>query len=376
MSSSATAELGAFATFQRSGANTALRLSGRLDSGGVVQAWPTVLEAIGAAAKGTLRVDATEVTFCDGSGIGLFAALIVAWRTAGGTAEVSGLAADILRLVDVAAAVKPLQEPAPTGFIVSSGIATIAMVKTIRDLVTFIGSVILVFVPALLRPWSIRWGDALQAFLKVGVLALPVVCLLCFLIGGIIAFQTIGPMAQYGAKLQVAQVVAVAIVRELGPLITAIILAGRSGSAFAAEIGTMRVTQEIDALSTFGLEPVRFLVVPRMIAAMVATPLLTAFGNLMGLAGGYPVLLANGFTLAQYTGQIQSILTPIDLLQGLVKAFVFAVLVGATGCYCGLRTKEGPGAVGDSTTRAVVAGIVLIVAADAILGSFFHVIGI
>jgi phospholipid/cholesterol/gamma-HCH transport system permease protein len=183
-------------------------------------------------------------------------------------------------------------------------------------------------------------------------------------------------MARYGAKLQVADVVAVSIVRELGPLITAIILAGRSGSAFAAEIGTMKVTQELDALRTFGIDPVRFLVLPRLIATVIVTPMLAVWASILGVAGGYVILVSEGITLSQYIDQVQSALTVGGFLQGLAKAAVFALLVAAIGCLAGLRTGQGPGAVGLSTTRAVVAGIVAIIVADSVLGSFFYTLGI
>lgn len=353
-----------------------LTLGGRLDCDGVTRSWAALHEALSAARGATLTIDARAVSYCDGSGIGILAGIVSAWRAKGGDARVEGLEPELARLVDLAATERPLERQRPLGFIAGVGAAALATAQALVGIVVFTGEVVLALLSALRAPQSIRWGDATRAFVKAGINALPVVCLLCFLIGAIIAFQTIGPMSQYGAKLQVAQVVGVAIIRELGPLITAVVLTGRSGSAFAAELGTMRVTQEIDALTTFGLEPVRFLVLPRMVAAIVALPLLAAFGDLMGVAGGYAVLAANGFSIGQYVEQLRMILTPTDVLQGLAKALAFAVLVGGIGCYCGLETREGPGAVGDSTTRAVVAGIILIIVADAVLGTVFHVVGL
>ena len=376
MTSNSTTAPAIHASYQGAGANSALRVDGRLDSDGVVIVWPSIRAAIDAAGKGSLTIDASGVTYCDGTGVGILASVVSAWRAAGGTASVAGLDPDLGRLVEVASQMSKVQANPTLGVVEEFGTATLAAATTIIDLVKFIGRVVIILVVAVVHPRMIRWNDTVRIFVKVGVMALPVVSLLCFLIGAIIAFQTVGPMAKYGAKLQVSQVVGVAVIRELGPLITAILLAGRSGSAFAAEIGTMRVTQEIDAISTFGLDPVRFLVVPRMLAAIAAMPLLTAFGDFLGLAGGCVVIQANGFTFGQYIDQLQLTLRPSDFLQGLAKSIVFAILVGGIGCYCGLRTKEGPGAVGDSTTRSVVAGIVLIIAADAILGTLFHVVGI
>ena len=179
-----------------------------------------------------------------------------------------------------------------------------------------------------------------------------------------------------GATLGGSGTIGGSVVRELGPLITAIILAGRSGSAFAAEIGTMKVTQELDALRTFGIDPVRFLVIPRLIATTVVTPMLAIWASVLGVAGGYMILAPEGFTLAQYTDEVRQALTVGGFVQGLVKAAVFAILVASIGCLSGLRTGQGPGAVGLSTTRAVVAGIVAIIIADSILGTFFYALDI
>jgi phospholipid/cholesterol/gamma-HCH transport system permease protein len=209
-----------------------------------------------------------------------------------------------------------------------------------------------------------------------GVNALPIVALISFLIGLIMAFQSAIPMSQFGAEIYVADLVALSMLRELGPLMTAIILAGRSGSAFAAELGTMKVNEEIDALTTMGLDPVRFLVVTRVIAAVVMMPLLTLFSNLMGLAGGAIVFLSFDFPLVTYVQEVLSAVKMGDLLSGLAKAFVFGILVAGIGCLRGLQTRTGASAVGLSTTRAVVSGIVLIVLADGVFSVVFYYLGI
>jgi len=242
--------------------------------------------------------------------------------------------------------------------------------------VQFAGAVVLCLLAAIANPRMFRLSTMLQVASRAIVDAIPVVCLLGFLIGAIIAFQTLAPMARYGAQLQVAQIVGVSMIRELGPLMTAIILAGRTGSAFAAEIGTMKVTEEIDALKTFGLDPVRFLVIPRMAPVTLLMPLLSVFTTLMGVLGGYVVMSAHGFSLGIYLNTITNNMAPHDFLQGLLKAMIFGMLVTGTGCHSGLLTLEGPGAVGASTTRAVVSGIVMVVVADGILGALFYTIGI
>jgi len=157
---------------------------------------------------------------------------------------------------------------------------------------------------------------------------------------------------------------------------TAIILAGRSGSAFAAELGTMKVNEEIDALTTMGLDPVRFLVVTRVLAAVVMMPLLTLFSNLMGLLGGGVVFLSFDYPIITYVQQVLGAIEMGDLIGGLAKAFVFGILVAGIGCLRGLQTKTGASAVGLSTTRAVVSGIVLIVLADGVFSVVFYYLGI
>jgi phospholipid/cholesterol/gamma-HCH transport system permease protein len=195
-------------------------------------------------------------------------------------------------------------------------------------------------------------------------------------VGLIIAFQAAMPMGQFGAEIFVADLIALGMLRELGPLMTAIVLAGRSASAFAAELGTMKVNEEIDALSTMGLDPVRFLVVTRVLAALVMTPLLTIFANLVGLIGGAVVLLSLGFPLVTYTNRVLAAVDYVDLASGLCKAFVFGILIAAIGCLRGLQTGTGARAVGESTTRAVVSGIVLIVVVDGVFAVVYHYLGI
>ena len=161
------------------------------------------------------------------------------------------------------------------------------------------------------------------------------------------AFQAAIPMRQFGAEIFVANLIGLSMLRELGPLMTAIILAGRSGSAFAAELGTMKVNEEIDALTTMGIDPVHFLVVPRVISAVLMTPLLALFSDLLGLIGGAVVLLSLGFPLITYINQVLSAVAFGDLLGGLVKSFVFGILVAGIGCLRGLQTKTGASAVGE-----------------------------
>jgi len=243
-------------------------------------------------------------------------------------------------------------------------------------LLTFVGELTVTLLRAARHPRLVRWSDAWLSAERVGVDALPIIALIGFLLGLILAFQSAIPMRRFGAEIFVANLIGVSMIREMGPLITAIILAGRSGSAFAAELGTMKVREEIDALTTMGLEPVRFLVVPRVLAAVTMTPLLAVFANLFGLIGGAVVMRSLGFPLVTYVNQILSALTVGDLLGGLFKSLVYGIVVAGIGCLRGLQTKTGASAVGQSATSAVVSGIVLIAIVDGGFAVVFYALGL
>jgi len=210
----------------------------------------------------------------------------------------------------------------------------------------------------------------------VGADGLPIVALISFLLGLILAFQSAVPMRRFGAEIFVADLIGLAMVRELGPLMTAILLAGRTGAAFAAEIGTMTVNQEVDALTTMGLDPVRFLVTPRIIAALLMTPLLTLFAMLVGMLGGALTMQSFAVPLVTFLKEVDSAVTPTDFMAGFVKTFVFAILIAGVGCLRGLQTAAGASAVGDSATRAVVSGIILLVVVDGIFAVVYFILDI
>jgi len=344
---------------------------------GVHEELHRALQAPLARSPRSIRLELASVARIDAAGVAVAVRLHRFAKSLGVPIEIAGVEGDRKLLVDLALRGQDPVAPArPLGFVREVGQAAAGVWEILVDLLRFAGEVTVIALQIVRRPALLRFRDTIAAMARHGTDAVPVVGLLGFLIGAIIAFQTYDPMAKYGAKLQVADVVAVSIVRELGPLITAIILAGRSGSAFAAEIGTMKVTQELDALRTFGIDPVRFLVIPRMLATVVVTPMLAVYASILGVLGGFTVLGPKGITLTQYLVEVRDVLTIGGFLQGLAKAAVFALLVSAIGCLAGMRTGQGPGAVGLSTTRAVVAGIVAIIVADSILGSFFYTLGI
>jgi phospholipid/cholesterol/gamma-HCH transport system permease protein len=256
------------------------------------------------------------------------------------------------------------------------GRGSVAAASGALEALAFVGETAAALAYSVRAPRSLRWRDALLAAQRVGADALPIVSLVAFLMGLILAFQAAVAMRQFGAEILVADLVGISLVRELAPLMTAILLAGRSGAAFAAEIGTMRVNEEVDALVTMGLDPVRFLVVPRMLAALAMTPLLTLYANMVGLLGGAAVMVTFEIPLAAYMRETFAFVTLSDFLGGMAKTFVFGAIVAGVGCLRGLQTRAGAEAVGLAATRAVVTSIVLIVVADGIFAIVYYHLGI
>jgi phospholipid/cholesterol/gamma-HCH transport system permease protein len=351
-------------------------LRGRLTAASVAVAASGILDPVKRLRSREVILDGSEVAYCDGAGIGLIGEVRRDVSVRGGTVRFIGFSADLQTLIDLSALPDPtapqLRPPARPGFVTQLGISAAHVVMDLRAMIAFLGELGAALVWSIVHPGHVRWRELWLTAEKVGVNAVPVLSLLGLLMGVILAFQSAVPMERYGARDVIPAVVTIAVLRELGPLITAVLLAGRSGSAFAAEIGTMKVTEEISALESMGIHPVRFLAVPRVVAAMIVTPLLCVVCNAMGILGGYLVMAGFGYTALRYAHAVQNAGSLSDLLGGVGKTVAFAVLVAGVGCLRGMRTASGPGAVGDSTTRAVVAGIVLVLIADGVFGVLFY----
>jgi len=247
------------------------------------------------------------------------------------------------------------------------GAAAIRLQADLRDMLCFVGALCVSVVRTLRRPRSLRIDDTVAAMQNIGVDALPIVGLISFLLGLIMAFMSAVQLRQFGANIYVASLVSLAMTRELGPIMTAIIVAGRSGSAFAAEIGTMKISDEIDALTTRGFDPVRFLAVPKLVAATVVVPLLVLFSDLFAIVGGLIVGVGMlDLTPGSYVAQTVKTLEVFDVLWGVGKGWVFAVLIAWIGCFRGFQVRGGAASVGQATTSAVVSGIFLIILMDSI----------
>ncbi|MGZ8479238.1 MAG: MlaE family lipid ABC transporter permease subunit [Candidatus Binatia bacterium] len=352
-----------------------LSIDGRLDANSTGRVWRESTRLVSVARAATVDLDASAMDYCDGSGIALLIQLRRLQQKAGGKLEIHGLRPEFQELLDDwSQGGSDTTQPKANvrvHFVEEVGQSAVQLWDDIREVISFIGQLGHAMVKAALHPSTVRWRDTLLVAEELGVNALPIVALLSFLVGVIMAFQAAVALRQFGAEIFVANMIGLSVLREMGPLMTAIILAGRSGSAFAAEIGTMKVREEIDALKTMGLEPVRFLVVPRVLAGVAMTPVLTVFADLFGVMGGSVVMMSLGFPLITFFNQLQSAVSYGSLVGGLVKAFAFGILIAAIGCLRGLQTETGASAVGLSTTHAVVSGIILIVITDGIFSVIY-----
>ncbi|MEX2649203.1 MAG: MlaE family lipid ABC transporter permease subunit [Alphaproteobacteria bacterium] len=246
------------------------------------------------------------------------------------------------------------------------GEGTLTVLVEARDLLGFFGLTVLVAARTLVRPGRLRFTSLVNHMEQVGLNAMPIVGLLSFLIGVVLAYQGADQLRRFGAELFTVNLLGVSILRELGILIAAIIIAGRSGSAFTAQIGTMKVNQEVDALQALGLDPIELLVLPRAFALILTLPLITFFANLMGLFGGALMsLFVLDISLGQFLRQLQEAVTTTTFWVGMVKAPVFAFIIALVGCYCGLKVKGNAESVGRMTTQSVVESIFLVIVTDA-----------
>ena len=345
-------------------------LKGRLSSRTVVNCWNRLEQSFRGANIKTLEVDVSGVDFCGGAGFALLRYLNVGRMTPGAKVSVVGLAAGFQTIFEGFTAQdydafhpRPQKQSHP--LIEEAGHATRQMLGDLRDQVDFLGGVAANLPPSLVNPKRMRWPEVRHVFELSGANAVPIVSLVSLLLGFIIAFESAQRLADFGAQIYVANTITIVMVREMGPLMTAILLAGRSASAFAAEIGTMKVNEELNALQTLGLDPIRFLVVPRLMAGVLVAPLLTCYSILMGVVGGALVMLGLGFSLMLILHQMALSVRLNDLAVGISKSVVFGIIVSGVGCWRGLQTEQGPSAVGLSTTRAVVTSLLLIIVADA-----------
>jgi len=337
------------------------------------------LDALQAPAGTTLAADATAVTHLDSAGAWVLQALSRRLAAQAVVLNWHGLEPRFERLMKAVAqgVEKQAAQPgpaaaAPPSALQGLGRRTLEAGEQAAALLAFVGESAIAAAGCVAHPQRLRWRPVLFNIRSAGFDALPIVGLLAFLLGVVVAYQGADQLRQYGANIFVADLVGVSMLREFAPLITAVIIAGRSGSAYAAQIGTMSVTEEIDAMRTLGIAPLELLVLPKLVAMLIALPLLTAFADLLGVAGG--MLMARsqlGVSYVEFLDRFVKAVSTTTYLVGLGKTPVFAGIIVVVGCFQGFRTHGGADSVGRQTTRSVVQSIFLVIVCDALFSVAF-----
>lgn len=318
----------------------------------------------------TLVIEGSQIDYLDGAGLAFMIDVCHTQQTVGASVKLVGFNPSHETQLKRFAPFEKMFPKGETGsedsLIVKTGKAASNFWSDIQSIVLFTGQVASELVWAIKNPLKVRWQDFASVAVQAGLAALPIVGLVAFLIGVILSFQSAIGMEKFGAITFVGPLVSLGIFRELGPLITAILLAGRSSAAFAAEIGTMTVNNEVDALVTGGLNPIRFLVLPRVLAGIVVAPILTIYADLVSVFSSSLTMLIYGIPLVNFYEGLVNTVKLEDIFSGLTKATLFGVVIASVGCLRGMQTGTGAAAVGISTTRAVVSSIVLITVVDGI----------
>ena len=333
------------------------------------------LDALAVPAGEHWVIDASGIEALDTAGAWILQTLLRRLRDGAAGVELHQLRPEFARLFDALAqeaAPGPTFLPRPLSRLESLGQGTATLLAQGCALLAFIGECTFALGGWLAHPTRIRWRPILYNIRSAGVDALPIVGLLSFLLGIVVAYQGAAQLRLYGANIFVVDLVALSMLREFAPLITAIIVAGRSGSAYAAQIGTMAVTEEIDAMRTIGIAPLDMLVLPKALALLIALPLLTLFADLFGVLGG--MLMAHiqlDVGTAEFLDRFVKTVSVTDLLIGIGKAPVFAAIIVTVGCFQGFQTKGGADSVGRQTTRSVVHSIFMVIVADALFSVAF-----
>ncbi|MFN8543755.1 MAG: ABC transporter permease [Candidatus Binatia bacterium] len=341
-----------------------------------------VERAVGASpSPGTVVFDATALGEWDSSLVAFLVGLLEQCAERGIAVDRAGLPSGVQRLVGLAQAVPEKKDArvqaAEADVLERIGLATIAVGTSVREVLAFVGEITAATGRLLRGRARFRRSDLFVLMQQAGVEALPIVTLISFLVGLILAFVGAVQLEQFGAAIYVANLVGVAMVREMGAMMTGIVMAGRTGASYAAQIGSMKVSQEIDALTTMGIAPLEFLVLPRMIALCLMMPLLCLYSDGVGVLGGAAVGIGMlDVSFVSYFQQTATAVKIVDLVGGVCKASVYGVLIAIAGSLRGLQTGGSAAAVGDSTTAAVVTSIIWIISACGVFAVLFYILGI
>ena len=355
--------------------NNRLRLKGALDLYHISEARRELEKPL---SEGRVIVDLSGLTKLDSAGALLLIALSENKQIKFENPQESHKA--IFDLVSQTPSEVPPPAAQPSSFVlltVHLGRRTIKLYHDTIELVTFFGQACSVLMATLMRPARLRMGAINHHIEHIGIHAVPIVSLIAFLISIVLAYQGVEQLKPFGAELFTANLVAISVLREMGVLLTAIMVAGRSGSAFTAEIGVMKLREEIDALRTIGLDPFEILVVPRLIAIIIVLPLLTFIANIMGLFGG--AVLSHSLidlSFPEFINRIHHAVTWKTFFVGMVKAPVFAIAIGVVGCLHGMKVSGSSESVGTETTASVVKAIFLVLMLDALFSILFQKLGI
>ncbi len=355
----------------------------QIDSAGPLDRRLQALRLSDVATGRPVTVDLAGLAALDTVGAWLIQRSVAEWRARGFEVTLRNVRPafeTLLREVgkaETGACITPTEVNKLLEITISAGKATIGFGREALNLIGFFGMVVVKLLGVLIRPRRLRLISVVHHMEHTGLNAMPIIGLLSFLIGVVLAYQGADQLARFGAQVFTVNLLGVSILRELGILITAIIIAGRSGSAFTAQIGTMKVSQEIDAMQTIGLDPVEVLVLPRILALAITLPLLTFLANVLGLFGGavmcYFVL---DISFGQFVRQLQSAVPVAHFWAGMIKAPVFAFVIAMVGCFNGLKVTGSAESVGRLTTQAVVESIFLVIVLDAMFSIAFSMLGV
>jgi phospholipid/cholesterol/gamma-HCH transport system permease protein len=361
------------------GEATVIRLQGRVSRQEAGDVWRKAREAIDSG-PAKFFLDFEGVSGIDTAGVALVRLARERCQERGIDFGLRNVPGDISQFLEYtrqhSSGCQEPEKPPQPGWISRAGERFLEKIGALAHFIRFIGDFTLAGLRVLRQPSRLRPGEILHHLQLVGAEAIPLVGALSALMGMIMVFQGALTMQNTGAKIYIADMVGIAVTREMAPLLTAVLIAGRSGAAFAAEIGSMKLNQEIDALEVMGFDIAGFIVLPRVLAITLAGPLLTLFADGAGIVGGMITSHAIvGLSVESFFSEIHQTLVPPDIYTGIIKGFTFAFLIGLTGCFCGLRTQMAASSVGVQTTTAVVVSILLIVMADGLLAGVFQLYG-
>ncbi len=365
---------------ERTAGGLCLRLAGSLRIGDLA-GWQA--HHVTAAAGDTVAIDVTRLTALDTAGAWFLVDLRQRLAALGADVRIEGAAASGAALLEIVAenlpASEPVEEP-PRRFIhwiEDVGAAAWSVWRTMLELNGLLGQILACWAGALLRPHRLRWTALVAHMEAAGLRAMPIVALMSFLIGVVMAFQGAVQLRAFGAEIYVVDLLAISILRELGVLLTAILVAGRSGSAYTAAIGSMKMREEIDAMRTLGLDPVQVLVLPRVLALTIMLPLLAFIADMAGLLGGALMSWANlGISPGLFIARLWEETDVWNFIVGVIKAPFFAVTIAVVGCFEGLKVEANAESLGARTSRSVVEAIFLVIVLDALFSVFFAVVGV